>query len=137
MISTDTLLFVKSNLTVINYLSSSISFLFGISPLFMDKDRVLAHHTPFWIEISAAFLLLFNIFMFSLNSISDKPMFQNSDCIVLKNKYLKRLEFFDEYDQKTLKILKIGDNNYLLSYKSMIYEMPIKEDFKYKSAACN
>jgi recombinational DNA repair ATPase RecF len=104
----------------------------------MDKDRVLAHHTPFWIEISAAFLLLFNICMFSLSSIADRPMFFDHSCIMLKNKYLKRLEFYEEYNQKTFKILKIGDNNYLLSYKNnFLYEMPIKEDFKYKEVSCD
>lgn len=138
MLDPNTLYFVKSNITVISYLSSSISFLFGISPLIMDKESVSKHNTPFWLEISAAFLLAFNIFMFSLESIADKPMFKQNQCMSLKQKYLNRLEFSEEYSRKFIKILKIGNDNYLVENikNTEKYELPIRDDFRYKQYDC-
>lgn len=139
MIDPSTLYFIKSNLTVLSYISSSVSFLFGISPLIMDKESVSRHNTPFWIEVSAAFLLIFNIFMFSLDSVADKPMFREQTCLTLKKKYFTRLEFSDMYSRKVIKIVTTGSNNYLVQNQDSRekYELPIREDFRYKETECN
>jgi hypothetical protein len=138
MVDSNTLYIIKSNITVISYISSSVSFLFGISPLIMDKESVSKHNTPFWIEVSAAFLLVFNIFMFSLDSFADKPMFPEQYCLTLKKKYFSRLEFADMYDRKVIKIVKIGSNNYLVQNQESRekYELPIRDDFRYKETEC-
>lgn len=134
-----TLLLIKSNLTLLNIVFAIISFLIGISPLFMDRESLNKQTTPFWVELSALMFLIFTVFMFSLDYFATIPLYKLETCIKYKNSYLTKLEFVQYYDRnKKIKIKDAGDSNYLVQNLKTkeLYELSIKEDYKYQQSSC-
>ena len=138
MIDGASLYFIKSNLQLINYASAMVSFIIGISPLLMNREAVEKSNKPFLIELSAAFFLIFTLFLIFLDYASYKPFFKKYECIILKEKYEKQLEFNYYHKKKLLKILEIGDDNYFLKNlkTSDTIELDIKKDYQYKKTDC-
>ena len=135
-----TVLLIKTNLTFLNVIFALVSFFIGISPLFMDRESISKQNTPFWVELSAVSFLAFTIFMFSLDYISNIPIYRSETCIKYKNAYLTKLEFVEYYSRdKKLKVKVSGDENYLVQNMKTkeLYELPIKEDYKYQKEACS
>jgi hypothetical protein len=134
-----TLLLIKSNLTILNVVSAVISFFIGISPLFIDRDNLTKQKAPIWIELSAMAFLVFTVFMISLDYFANMPLHKREICLKYKNSYLTKLEFIEYYDRnKKVKVKDVGDSNYLVyNIKTKeLYELPIKEDYKYQKEDC-
>ena len=137
MLEVETIIFVKKNLTLLNYIVGIISFLFGVSPLFMEREKVEKQANVIYIEISAAIFLIFTISMFSLDFISNINLLKKNTCISLKKEYKKELPFKELYPYRKGKIIKVGDENYLVKNNKYLRELDIKEDYKYNIIKCS
>lgn len=135
-----TLILIKSNLKLLNVVSAIVSFLIGISPLFMEREQMGKQKTPFWVELSAVAFLVFTLFMVSLDYLADLPLYKGGVCLKYKNSYLTKLEFVEFYPRdKKIRVQKIGDEHYLVyNLKTReLYELPTKEDYKYQRVSCS
>jgi hypothetical protein len=140
MIDDQTIIFIKTNLTGLHYFVGIISFLFGISPLFLDREKVKKQANVIYIEISAAVFLLFSVSMISLDYISGKPLFEEKSCVKLKKTYLKKIPFKELVRYNVgVNYIKDMNNNYYLIYNqnSKSYSsLPIGQDYKYIKKSC-
>lgn len=140
MLDLDTIIFIKENLTGLHYLVGITSFFLGISPLFLDREKVQKQANVYYIEISAAVFLLFTISMITLGLISSKAIFKEGNCVQIKNEYIEEIPFNEllKYHHGENLIKSISSNHYLLyNYNSKIYKsLDTPEDYKYNQVKC-
>ena len=138
MLDIETIIFIKKYLTTLNYIVGIISFLIGVSPLMMEREKVEKQANVIYIEISAAIFLLFTISMVSLDYISDIDLLKVGSCVSLKEKYVKELDFKELHlSNKFLKIKKLGEDSYLVQNKNGYFsKIKRKNDYKYNNVKC-
>jgi hypothetical protein len=140
IISYNNILFIKENLVLINILAGFVSFMIGISPLFIEREVLEKQTKPIIIEFTAFIFLIYTISSGILGYISDKPLYRKNQCISYKEKYYIDNEFKKYfYLEDKLLIKELGDENYLLKNLNshILYKMPISEDYKFKKINCN
>lgn len=133
--SYDNLIFIKENLTLLNYLTGIISFIIGISPLLVDRETLEKHNKPVWIETSAFIFLIYMIFLLFMQIYAERPLYKKNDCILKKEVYFYD-EDFKSIINKKYQIKDIGEQNYLLKSNSHFLIIPKKHDYRYKKIKC-
>lgn len=137
---TGTIIFIKENLIILHYFVGISSFFIGVSPLFLDREKVQKQANVYYIEISAAVFFLFTISMLSLDYISGKPLFKETQCIQIRDSYVDDIPFKQivKYYQGGSTIKEVGSNHYLLyNFPTKTYSaLEITEDFKFKQIKC-
>lgn len=134
----ETLILLKKFYTLINFLVAFASFGAGISPLFMDKEKLSQARKPILVEISAMIFVIFTLSTLALEYFVDRPVFKNNNCIQLKSNYLADVEFSELKSPDLYRIIKTGKDNYLIKNlrNDNILSFPIRKDYQYKRSTC-
>lgn len=134
-----TLLFLKKFYTLFNYLVFFISFAAGISPLFVDKQKLGEARKPILVEISAMIFVIFTLSTLALEFLVDRPVFRPNSCVQLRPNYLADVEFSELRSPDLYRVLKVGNNNYLIRNlrNNNILSVPIRKDYQYRRNSCS